>query len=228
MAQSFFKKNKSLVTSIAIIILIVLGGYAISKVQPQTGSSNKDAILTVKADDHTKGNGTVILMEYSDFQCPACASYSPAVKQLINDFPDQIKFVYRHFPLYQIHKNAKGASYAAESASNQGKFWEMHDLLFANQSSWGESNDPEPLFREYAKSLTLNEETFVNDMKNKELRAGVDKDLMEGTSLGVNSTPTFFINGNKLQDIPRTYEGFKTLIEAEIARQGVTNTNVNQ
>jgi len=101
-------------------------------------ASGESADVEVRENDHTKGSSEagVVLIEYSDFQCPACAYYAPVVNQLSNVFPEDLLIVYRHFPLQSIHSNAKGAAVAAEAAALQGKFWEYHDILFEKQVEW--------------------------------------------------------------------------------------------
>ena len=156
--------------------------------------------------------GSATLVEYSDFQCPACSAYYPVVKQLTKEFPQDLHFVYRYFPLSSIHKNARISAQAAEAAGKQNKFWEMHDLLFENQDEWANLADPKEKFKEYAKSIGLDTEKFQKDLESKEVKDKVEKDYQNGLSLGVNATPTFFLNGEKLQN-PRSYEEFKAKIK---------------
>lgn len=172
--------------------------------------------IQVNTTDHITANkkAKVILVEYSDFQCPACGQYYPMVKALLSKYQDKIAFVYRHFPLDQ-HKNAFPAARAAEAAGKQGKFFEMGDLLFVNQKTWGESNDPQKYFTEYAKKLQLNMEQFKKD--NTSAQDGkIEADRNSGVGLGVNSTPTFFLNGSKLSN-PKSVEEFGKLIETELS-----------
>lgn len=163
---------------------------------------------------NVKGEATAsaTLVEYSDFQCPACAAYYPVVKQLNKDYAGKLRFVYRYFPLRTIHQNAEISSIAAEAAARQNKFWEMHDLLFENQTEWSNLQDPKEKFKEYAKFIGLDMEKFQNDLNSKEAKDKVEADYQSGLSLGVNATPTFFLNDQKIQN-PKTYEEFKIKIE---------------
>ncbi len=172
--------------------------------------------ITLKADDHITANkkSKVILVEYSDFQCPACGQYFPVVKQVLDKYKDKIMFVQRHFPLDQ-HKNAIPAARAAEAANKQGKFFEMGDLLFANQEKWGESDNPQKFFTEYAKKLKLNMDQFKKDNTDAQ-DAKIEADRNSGVTLGVNSTPTFFLNGAKLSN-PASFADFAKLIDAELS-----------
>jgi protein-disulfide isomerase len=156
---------------------------------------------------HTKGNPDAAnyLVEFSDFQCPACAAIKPLVDQIIKENEGNLLFVYRHFPLTQ-HPFAQKAAEAAEAAEAQGKFWEMFDLLFANQDKLSDS-----LFTELAAQLKLDTTVFTADLSSGKYRESVLADLREGNRLGINATPTFFLNGRKL-DLS-SYADLKTAVE---------------
>ena len=126
--------------------------------------------------------------------------------------------MYRHFPLRNIHPNADLAARAAEAAGRQGKFWEMHDLIFEHQKEWADQKDARELFVQYAQSLNLDIEQFWVDVDSSEIKDKIDIDSKSGLNFEVNATPTFFLNGEKLQN-PRNYEEFKSLIQAAIFRQ---------
>lgn len=170
-------------------------------------------LLTPLADDHTKGavGSRVVLMEYLDFECEACGAYFPLVKQLEQEYGDRVTFVVRYFPL-PGHRNALPAAYAAEAADHQGKFWEMHDLLFTRQKEWGEKQAMTPeVFEGYAKELGMNMDKFKADVASLEVAARVKRDMNSGNELGVRSTPTFFLNGIEIH--PRSYEEFRALLD---------------
>ena len=171
----------------------------------------------MSGDDWIKGGirAGVTLIEYGDFQCPACASYAGVVKELASTFPNELRIVYRHFPLTQIHRNALPAARAAEAAGKQGKFWEMHDLLFEKQGLWSNEGNAVALFLEYAKSLGLDEEKFKRDYDSSEVRARIEAQLASANALGLNSTPSFLLNGKKLLN-PKTLADFQALVEAAI------------
>lgn len=201
-------------------ILVTIAGLGIWKLSQSSDYLNfsPETILKVNEADHTKGNNTsgITLIEYSDFQCPACSAYYSILKQLNQEFTDKILFAYRHFPLKQ-HANAQLAARAAEAASRQNKFWEMHDLLFEHQGEWSDQKNAKEKFIEYAQSLNLDMERFKNDLTSKEIKQKVANDYNSGVRLGVNATPTFFLNGKKLQNI-RSYEEFKNFIQTELKR----------
>ena len=193
--------------------LLLLGGSGFG--MARLASAPKSELLlasAISSVDRVKGDGqaSVILVEYSDFQCPACAAYHPLVKQLLEELGDRIQFAYRHFPLPQ-HQQAKLAAYAAEAAGKQGKFWEMHDLIFDGQKDWEGNRGAQEIFQTYAVSLGLNLEKFKEDLNSEELIDKVSNDYRSGLSSGVNSTPTFFLNGRQLQN-PRSYEEFRNII----------------
>lgn len=169
--------------------------------------------------DHIKGaaSSTVILMEYSDFQCPACRSYYPILREVMTEYGDRITFVYRHFPLISIHPNAEFAARAAEAAHKQGKFWEMHDLLFEKQNEWGKVANIYPVFESYATLLGLSLDQFKIDFASDEVKNLVRAQRVHAVKAGLSSTPTFFLNGKKIEN-PTSAAMFKELIQKELKK----------
>ncbi len=159
-------------------------------------------IPEVNDDDWVKGgaDARLVLVEYSDFQCPACASLTPMLQRLEKAFPDQLRIVFRHFPLTSIHDKAVLAAEAAEAAGAQGKFWEMHDLLFSRQRDWSPQSRDEAMttFVSYARELGLDVERFSRELQEGKYRPLVEKRRDEARSLGLPGTPTVFINGQYL------------------------------
>jgi len=172
------------------------------------------SLKEVKSEDHTKGSTEpiVTLIEYADFQCPACASYNVIVNQLVQEFKDKIQVVYRHFPLSSIHRHAQIAAQAAEAAGDQGYFWEFVDVLYERQNEWSNTRDPRNLFKDYAKELTLNVEQFDKYMNSEEAKKKVRADYESGLAAGIDSTPTFYINGEKVIN-PKGLEPFRQLVQ---------------
>lgn len=206
---------------VATLAILGVGIFFVSREAPSKNSTSVSSgeLLKVAEDDWVKGNkeAKVTLIEYSDFQCPACGAYYPIVKQLNHEIGDKIVFAYRHFPLRQAHPNAELAAQAAEAAGRQGKFWEMHDMLFENQKEWSNQSSPKETIGKYAQSLNFDIERFKSDLDSKEVKGKVNNDYQSGIKARVNSTPTFFLNGNKL-DNPRNYEEFKDLIQKVISQ----------
>lgn len=160
-------------------------------------TSGQALVREVSAErDHIKANenGSVVLVEYGDFQCPACAAYHPFIKHIEQNLADHVKIVYRHYPLPN-HDKAEVAARASEAAALQGKFWEMHDMLFERQNDWSQANNTEELFRQYAEELELNGEQFENDLASDEVADRVEEDLRDAFRMDLPGTPSFFLQG---------------------------------
>jgi protein-disulfide isomerase len=207
----------------ALILLIAAGIYGLTKLPHAVSVPNSADTLSdpVTADDWSRGkaDAKVTLVEYSDFQCPACGSYYPMVKQLEDQYSDRVRFVTRHFPLAQ-HQFAALAARAAEAAGKQGKFWEMHDRLFTTQETWSVKSNPLETFAGYAKDLGLNVDQWRSDIDSKAVQDAVAADYASGVRSGVNATPSFYLNGKKLDPAPTSYDGFTKIIDAALAQAG--------
>lgn len=200
----------------SFIIIFVAGTIALMAWMASKNPAAQFVGGTVKSatsTDWVKGaplkDAKVTIIEYSDFQCPACGAYYPMVKQLGQEFKN-LAIVYRHFPLTQ-HANARPAAQAAEAAGRQGKFWEMHDMLFENQKYWSESRVVTDIFVAYAKTLGLDMEKFKNDFNSSAAKTKIESDYQSGAS-EIDGTPTFFLNDKKIQN-PQSYDEFRTIIE---------------
>lgn len=202
---------------IVIGLLVLAGGLiVISNLIKSAPSAEDSKLLTIASDDYVKGvpNSSVVLIEYLDFECGSCAAYYPVLKKLEEEYGDRVSFVVRYFPL-SGHRNGLAAAYAAEAAARQGKFWEMHDLLFTKQKEWGGKQIVVPeVFEGYAQELGLNMEQYRADVSSGDVAARVKRDMDEGRGFGVDSTPTFFLNGERVR--PQGYEPFKALIEEKL------------
>jgi protein-disulfide isomerase len=166
---------------------------------------------TVAATGAAKGpeNAPITIVEFSDFQCPYCSRANESVDQVLKAYPNQVRLVFRHFPL-DFHQQAPKASEAALCAQDQGKFWEMHDKLFANQKAL-----EVPALKGYAKELGLDSGKFDKCLDSGEKAATVQADLAEGKKVGVNGTPAFFINGILLSGA-QPFDEFKSVIDSEL------------
>jgi len=164
------------------------------------------------ANDITYGpaDAPLAVIEYSDFQCPFCAEYAKIMKTLREKYEDRVQFVFRFFPLAN-HPYATVTAKAAYAASLQGKFWEMHDLLFENQKEWSDSADPRPYIDSYARSLGLDMKQFHADMDDQSTVDFIAKQADEGNQAGVTHTPWFVIGGQVV--LPRSLKQFESLIE---------------
>ncbi len=199
------------------LIILGLGAIVLGMIGIVSKKPEGVLINPVNSNDWVRGNknAKVVLVEYSDFQCPACAYYSGMVKNLERDFLNDLAVVYRHFPLEQIHKYAKLSAQAAEAAGKQGKFWEMHDVLFEKQSEWSVSDDALQNFISYAQTLGLDINRFQTDLNSKDIEDRIQKNIISAYDQKLAGTPTFFLNGKQIQN-PKDYEEFKRLIEGEI------------
>ena len=211
-------KNKTTLWLIVAVVIIgsIFGIVKLASIS-KTGESNLTA-SAISDSENIKGDkdAKATLIEYSDFQCPACGAYHPILKKVTDNLGAQVRFAYRHFPLPQ-HKNAKLAATVAEASGKQGKFWEMHDLIFQNQSDWSEEKNASVIFAKYANDLGLDLEQFQKDLTSEEIKAKIESDYKSGVKAGVNSTPSFFLNGKKMEN-PRNYDDFKNAIEQALGQ----------
>ncbi len=204
-------------SAVLVVGIAAIGAYQVAT-QPLAEIARKDGLMSLPLDqtDNTKGaiSPKLTFVEYSDFQCPACGAVYPMLEEMFAEYKDRISFTYRHFPLPQ-HKNALSAAYASEAAGKQGKFWEMADMLFKDQSEWSESVTAQIIFEGYAQKLGLDIAQYKTDAKSDAVKAKVERDQKSGKLSNIDHTPTFFING-KLATNPRSKEELKALIEYAI------------
>jgi len=168
----------------------------------------------------------VTMVEYADIQCPACKQYHPIVKSLLELYPNQLKLVFKHFPLTSIHPNAVPSAKAAEAAGRQDKFFEMADLLYERQGEWSNLPDPTAKFREYAQQLGLDINKFNTDMNDEAIAQAIEAQRNEGINNGVNSTPTFYIEGKKIEN-PGDISGFQKYIDEALKAKGGVSPEQN-
>lgn len=213
-------KKYSIWAGVVAVIVLVIGALIMLVNSPSSPSSQAANVAPVSEKDITKGksDAKVTLIEYSDFQCPACAAYHPLVTQILEEYKDKILFVYRNFPLTNIHANAKIAAQAAYAAHKQNKFFEMGDLLFTNQKDWEKEGDPRGIFMDYARQLKLDAKKFQDDMNSNEAKKFIEDSENQAQSEGINQTPTFIVNGNKISN-PASYEEFKKVLDDELNKE---------
>lgn len=210
---------------LGVVVLGMIGLFIVTGNKEQESSGNFTGNASeVQADDHVrfKRDLPVTLIEYGDFQCPSCGAYFPILKSLEEEYKDQVTFVFRHFPLRTIHPNAQAASLAAEAAGKQGKFFEMHDKLFETQSAWGQiATNQQTLFEGYAQELGLNMEQFKADYKSQAAADKINRDVSSGKQFDITGTPTFILNGKKIES-PKDAEEFSKLLDEAIKNAGGT------
>ena len=204
-------------TILATIVLIVAGMAWIGNAQDHANDPQMLSVPVTDSDWYEGGkDASAVLVEYSDFQCPACGAYAPLIRELHETYGNSLKIVYRNYPLVTIHPNAQLAAQAAEAAGIQGKFFPMHDILFENQETWSKEADPTSLFVEYATAIGLDVEKFTTDLTGKDVVNAIKNDVEGGNTSKISSTPTFFLNGIQISRNPQGIESFKALIDATL------------
>lgn len=214
------KETKTLLILGIITLSVFVGGIFFFTKEDQEApvSSSVDTSVLYKSHNKQTSNQEkpIQIVEFGDFQCPACAGIHPSLKQVLADREQDVNFIFRHFPLPQ-HQNAIISSLAVEAAGEQGKYWEMYNKIFENQDIWSESNQAEDLFIGYAQELALDVEKFKSDLGKDELKSRINTDLADARTLNLDSTPTFFINGVKMNR-PPSYSTFIEIIDQELAQ----------
>jgi len=208
---------------VLLVVGVVVAGIYSSGSSPSSTSAGFVATTAppITSSDWTMGSATatVSLIEYGDFQCPACGEYYPIVKQLLSEYGNKIYFVFRNFPLYTIHPDAGIAAQAAEAAGLQGKYWEMHDLLYENQATWSAAAPADVVsqhFDGYASQLGLNANTFDADINSSAVLNKIQDDVNGGNAAQIDHTPTFFVNLRQIPN-PTGLAGFEATINAALA-----------
>jgi protein-disulfide isomerase len=231
-------RTRWIIFAIACVLLLGILVSSSKKNNVNVSKLDPEKILTEgDSADHVFGNkdAKVVLIEYGDFQCPGCGAAYPQLKTLSETYKDQVAFVFRNFPLTTIHPNALAAATAAGAAAKQGKFWEMHDLLYESQKSWENLSVAQrgDAFIGYAKQLGLNVDTFKQDMSSQSVANKISSDRSLGARVKVDSTPTLFLNGTKVQNdvitsvVQSDGKLLKEKIEAAIKATGGTLPTTN-
>lgn len=210
--------SKQFLAVIVVVILALVGVFALTGNKSSDGSKSSSGKSAPTNHLEGQGKSGLTLVEYGDYQCPFCEQYYPVVKQIQSEFNDQIYFQFRNFPLINVHQNAFAGARAAEAAALQGKFWQMHDLLYQNQSQWSESSDPTPFFKQYAQLLGLNAAQFQKDYSSSQVNDAINADVAAGNKLKVQGTPTFFLNGKQIQ-VNADAASFEKQIKDAIAKK---------
>src|ERR1051326_1282467 len=237
------KKSLPFIIIIAVLVIALCGGLFLWK-RSGAKTSNTDSTFATNVTSATptsssstqsqpadtagatkpnvKVKSPVVLEEYGDYQCPPCGQLYPELKEIEKEYGNQVQIVFHHFPLMKIHKNALVAAHAAEAARNQNKFWEMHDLLYRNQSEWSELADPRPVFVSYANRLGLNLDAFNRDLESNQIDQKISSDIQRGTSQGVFGTPTVFLDSHLVNDKATNLDGLRRGINILLERKAGT------
>jgi len=221
-----------------IIILLVLGVALVSAWALKKRSSGTVTPITNNPNSppHANTNDTVVtgvagaepphilgpnsapakLEEFGDFECPPCGALHPILVQMHKEFGDKLQITFREFPLAPAHQHAIAAASAAEAAGLQGKFWEMHDLLYENQKAWHEAFDVRPIFEGFAKQIGLDMNRYQNDLNSDQVAERILNDGKRGHSMGVKGTPTVFLNGREVPFESLPSDKLRVLINLEL------------
>jgi protein-disulfide isomerase len=210
-------EKKLLIITLVFVSVFIVGSYFVVN-KPIKNDFPEQLKMSDK--DHVMGKGRNVLVEYSDLQCPSCKmfhDYFKSEKTKDKKFADLLEnkyaFVYRHFPLTNIHKNAEIASKYAEASAMQDKYYEFIDRLFETQGTWSDSDNPEEIFLKIARDLGLDEKKLKQDSTSKPVSEKIQSDISLALSGEVDSTPTFFVNGRKLAGY-NSFDEFKSLLES--------------
>ncbi len=218
---------------VALVVIVVAvagatsGGF-------NTGSSAPAFVATVAPPigpgDHLRGDATatVSLIEYGDYECPACEEYEPLVAQVLKNYGGRIEFVFRNFPLYSIHPLAGLAAQAAEAAALQGKFWQMHDALYApsNWNQWTQASPSDVVskyFDGYASSLGLDVAKFNRDIGSSAVANKIQSDVQGGNAAAIDHTPTFFVDQKQIPN-PQNYADFAAALDAALGSSAASSS----
>lgn len=212
MSHTSKKRRNKKITTIALVALalVLVISFFVSRSEKTVDTTAFENVETFALEPRVKGNpeAEITVVEFSDFQCPACAQAYPMLEGLEEQYGDQFLLEYRHFPLRSIHPNAQLAAQASEAAGVQGKFWEMHDMLFDMQEDWSQSFNPTKKFKEYAEALELNVDRFEYDLQSDEVKEKVNADVDEALALGLQGTPSFVVNEEVV-----TFEEFLAMLD---------------
>ena len=201
---------------IIILSAIIVAFVAIVLLSRSAGTD--DVVSTGSSNVYGNLNSKVTLTEYVDFQCEACYAFYPTVKEVKEKYKDTVKFEIKYFPISSSHANALAAAATAQAAAKQGKFFEMHDMLFERQKSWENSTtDRNAVFESYAKEIGLDIEKYNEDLASAETKAIINADLAEVKKLGGDGTPTFALNGKKIENPANTVEAISKVLDDALA-----------
>ena len=205
--------------AMALVVVLLVSRSGGDGPGPVVADTAEETSMLVREDSRVlgaEGTSGVTFVEFLDFECEACRAAFPIVESLREQYAGRVTFVARYFPL-PSHFNSMRAARAVESAARQGKFDEMYRRMYEEQASWGEQQVPlDDLFRGYAEDLGLDMTQYDSDYASPEVEARVQRDVDDGTALGITGTPTFFVDGQPFQ--PQTVEDFNTVLDEALAR----------
>lgn len=204
---------------VGVIVAVIVGIIGIGVLSDNNDTASTDSV-NMGRNTYGTSDTKVVVKEIGDFECPACASFYPIVKEVKEKYKDQIEFEYIHMPLTAIHPNAFAAHRAAQAAALQGKFWEMHDLLYENHDAWVSTatNDPVSFFDSYAEQIGLDLAQFRLDYSSAAVNDFIQSNIREARAMGAEATPSFYINDEQVDNSELTsVDAFSAVIDAKLA-----------
>jgi protein-disulfide isomerase len=222
------KTAKPLAIIVAAVAVAAIAAFIFVRQPAETPATAPAAgvdagqVLSTGGTSRGPQDAPITLVEFGDYQCPSCKAYHPIVEEVLARFPSQVRFEFRHYPLVQIHPNAMAAHIAAEAAGRQGKYWEMHELLFQTQEQWSQSPNPESDFLTLANRLGLNANQFMQAVRSPETQQRILEDVIRARDLNVEATPTFYLNGD-IVDPGGSVEEFARQIEFKLSNKTSAN-----
>ncbi|MBA3679046.1 thioredoxin domain-containing protein [Candidatus Saccharibacteria bacterium] len=217
--------KKYLPTILIVLVIVIVAGFivrALMTPDSQTKDTKSQPITQADTDALRQGgsignpNSKVLVTEFGDYQCPACGAWHPYIKDtIIPQYQDKIFFVFKNFPL-EMHKNAQASAQAVEAAALQGKFWEMHNIVYENQKEWVDEKDPNSKFEGYARQIGLNVDQWKKDRDTSKVKDLIKADVTLGEKLNLPGTPAFLINGTIVQ--VKSFEDLKNAIDQALAQ----------
>ena len=212
-----FTMKEALRAAAVIVVVASLAAGASLWLGRRTESVPSDSNI-VRGQMLGKSDAPITLVEYGDYECPPCATFAPVVSRLLEKYPDSLKYEYRHFPLTKLHPGAMRAAMAAEAAGQQGKFWEMHKLLLANQGKLIRDPNAEGDLLELGKLINVDAESFSKSLRAADIEQKIARQIAQAKIEGISGVPTFLINGMKIEQNPNSFEGFDALVMNELKR----------
>lgn len=226
--EKIMSMDAKIITGIGLATIVIVVAAALTignnpppdvKVREQKTISAEQSKILLRPDTYLlkAKNSKVTVVEFGDFECPACGVAHGILKKVRSDYKDKVNFAFREFPI-ALHKNGYVSAMAAEAAGAQGKFWQMSDKLYDNQDEWSGEKDPVPVFAKYAKEIGINVDKFKQDIQNKKYDSRIKNDSNDGAQLGINATPTFFIN-NKIYEGVLSNDQFHIQLDMELKKK---------
>ncbi len=212
------------VLAVAVVIVagVMSGGFsAVTNSSSTPAGFVATTVPAIASSDWTRGNANakVTVIEYADYECPACAEWAPIMSQLVQNFSSTVIFAFRNFPLYSVHPDAQISAQAVEAAGLQGKYWEMHDLLYQKQNEWVAASPDAVVgqyFDGYASLLGLDMNKFNQDIGSSAVTAKIAADVASGNAASIDHTPTFFVNQKQIPN-PNGFDDFKAVLDQALA-----------